>query len=79
MTDPNIKKIASILKENSDSIYAHVRYNAAHKTWEVWIKTEPAEVNFKNHGEAEDRAETLNFEYAARKVWEGLVKELGMV
>lgn len=26
MTDPNIKKIASILKENSDSVYAHVRY-----------------------------------------------------
>lgn len=79
MTDPNLKKIANILKENSDSIYAHVRYNAAHKTWEVWIKTDPAEVNFKNHGEAEDRCEQLNFEYQARKVWEGMVKEMGMV
>ncbi len=79
MTDSNIKKIASILKENSDIIYSHVRYNAAHKTWEVWVMNEPKEVNFKNHSEAEDRSELLNFEYQAKKVWEGMVKEMGMV
>lgn len=78
MTTPNVKKIASILKENSDSIHAHVRYNAAHKTWEVWVRSEPAEVNFNRHDDAEDRAETLNFEFMARKVWEGMVREMGM-
>ncbi len=77
MTDTNIKKIAAILKESQDSIYSHVRYNAAHKTWEVWIKNKPAQVNFKLHSEAEDRSEQLNFEHQARKVWESMVKEMG--
>lgn len=48
------------------------------KTWEVWVRDEPKDVNFKNHSDAEDRCEALNFEFMARKVWEGMVREMGM-
>lgn len=65
-----IQKIALALKAANDEIYAHVRYNHRHDTWELWVDGKPVEVNFKSHDEAEDRCETLNYEYAARKVVE---------
>lgn len=62
-----IQKVADALKAANDELHAIVKYNVYHNTWEVWIRNKPVEVNFKNHDEAENRCETLNYEYAARK------------
>lgn len=70
--NPIIYKVAAALKQANEELYAIIKFNVDHKTWEIWIDNKPYLVNYASFDEAEDKCEELNYEYAAKKAVEAI-------
>lgn len=70
-----IQKIADALKQAHDEHHAILKYNPIDDRWEIWVGNKPHFVNINSHDEAEEKCESLNYEYAARKAIEALKGE----